>query len=358
MKTTSTTSSTTPSTTKEDRMPPSPSHLAQTDPTPPSQITPSPSNTTKTTVLPEPPIAAPHPTSWTDIEASKILSISMDPTMSGIHSAPSIEGSSGLIALQPGSYGAEMLRQDTICSGGLDQQWEDTWQRTEETPYPGNAERLPSWQGSLPIETDSYTLLHQDGYYEDHAGSEPTRRPRPSREPYSSWPLDSNEWNPRPASSNQFDTFHYDYGTFRYQNDPYPQARYNFPPYPFPLPDEPLQPPHPRRVQKYRPPQYGTHPFVGQNSPINDEQPDQGGSNQPPEPTKEERLTAAKERSEEKQRAAEDLRRRYEATLEASKGHDMIWNFDRPDNKGKGKDPDRGRPPVPEWHKPLYAQRD
>ncbi|PBK64769.1 hypothetical protein ARMSODRAFT_1022758 [Armillaria solidipes] len=98
--------------------------------------------------------------------------------------------------------------------------------------------------------------------------------------------------------------------------------------------------------------------MAGQSSPVNDERPDQGGSDQPPGPTKEERLASTKERLIEKQRRVEDLRRQYEAALEESKGHDMIWNFNQTNDSGKGKAPDRGHQPIPEWAKPLYTRHD
>ncbi|SJL16284.1 uncharacterized protein ARMOST_19804 [Armillaria ostoyae] len=40
-------------------------------------------------------------------------------------------------------------------------------------------------------------------------------------------------------------------------------------------------------------------------------------------------------------------------------GHDMIWDLNQPsDNEGKGKKPDRGRPPIPNYRRPLFEWDD
>ncbi|SJL17567.1 uncharacterized protein ARMOST_21119 [Armillaria ostoyae] len=129
---------------------------------------------------------------------------------------------------------------------------------------------------------------------------------------------------------------------------------------PFPLPDSPTYAaPHPRRVQKYRPPQYGAQPFAGQNSP--DRQP--GGSNNipidpPPDPpiqrTPTEHLQDAKDLADCKAECIRQMRQAIEDEEQAHDEHVRYWNLLN-QNQGKGKEPDRGRqgapppPPDPNW---------
>ncbi|PBK76315.1 hypothetical protein ARMSODRAFT_969055 [Armillaria solidipes] len=258
-------------------------------------------------------------------------------------------------------------------------QWPTTSPSPEDPCYQYEEETQPFRPIYLPTKTGPNGPPQPETGYETY-DLEPRLNNGPWSMPYSPSPWQrktAQTWMAPP--SERFNTFHYDYETFGELNEvaPWTQragrnapyfspTQYDFPSYPFPLPDSPNQhsypnapyAPHPRRVQKYRPPQYGTYPIAGQNSPTNDEQPEQGGSNQPPDPTREERLAAARQQSAEKRHAVEELCQQYEAALEASKGHDMIWNFDRPDEEGKGKAPERGRPPMPEWQKPLYVRRD
>ncbi|PBK72205.1 hypothetical protein ARMSODRAFT_1016175 [Armillaria solidipes] len=134
-------------------------------------------------------------------------------------------------------------------------------------------------------------------------GNAPIGRQRNSREHYGYSPYGNSEWTP--PTPERFDHFHYDYGTFgELPRTPFPLPDSSFAPYPYPP-----RIPHPRRIDQYRPPQYGTRPFAGQDppNPPDNEQPEQGGSNQPPAPTNEERLAAAKQRSAEKHLRAEEL---------------------------------------------------
>ncbi|SJL10465.1 uncharacterized protein ARMOST_13851 [Armillaria ostoyae] len=138
---------------------------------------------------------------------------------------------------------------------------------------------------------------------------------------------------------------------------------------PFPLPDSPTYagtyqtppPHHPRRIQRYQPPQYGTYPFAGQDPP-DDEQ--AGGSTNPPQPSNEERLEAARQQSEANRREYNLLKAQMEAAQAKMMTHDVTWDFSQPpDTKGKtpdtkGKTPDRGRLQIPNYQRPLHDRTD
>ncbi|SJL16488.1 uncharacterized protein ARMOST_20014 [Armillaria ostoyae] len=131
---------------------------------------------------------------------------------------------------------------------------------------------------------------------------------------------------------------------------------------PFPLPDSPTyaaphnyQPPHPRRVQQYRPPQYGTYIMGTQG----DDQVPEGSTapTSPSQPSNEERLDAARRQSETNRREYDLLKAQMEAAQAKMMTHDITWDFAQPPDT-KGKEPDRGRHLVPNYQRPLYDQTD
>ncbi|SJL13393.1 uncharacterized protein ARMOST_16836 [Armillaria ostoyae] len=160
-----------------------------------------------------------------------------------------------------------------------------------------------------------------------------------------------------PLNSSHFDDFHYDQETFG-----------ALPGYPFMLPDSPnweyqhprQQRHHPRCIQGYRPAQYRIHPFTGQDPPdppIDNEQ--VGGSNDPPHPSREECLKQACLQSQTNRNEYNLLKAQLQAAQDKMTGHDMIWDLNQPpNNRDKGKKPERGRPFIPNYRRPLHEQED
>ncbi|PBK71772.1 hypothetical protein ARMSODRAFT_1016760 [Armillaria solidipes] len=151
--------------------------------------------------------------------------------------------------------------------------------------------------------------------------------------------------------SEVFDHFNYDYETFGEldevapwmqrvdSNVPYfSQSQHNFPIAPFPLPDSPTwEHPqqvqyyapqhHPRRTQGYHPPQYRAYPMGGQGDVALDQE--EGGSGQPLEPSREERLQQARLKLETYHSEVENLRRQLEAARDHQTGH-ASYSFSPP----------------------------
>ncbi|SJL15524.1 uncharacterized protein ARMOST_19024 [Armillaria ostoyae] len=150
-----------------------------------------------------------------------------------------------------------------------------------------------------------------------------------------------------------------DYGDYRgYTSAPH------FYQQPFPLPDSPTYaapnypppPPHPRRVQQFRTPQYGSYAYGGQGP----DDPEPGGSampTDPPQPSNAERLEAARQQSLSNCREYDILKAQTEAAQAKMMTHDVTWDFAQPPDS-KGKEPDRGRPVVPNYRHPLYDRTD
>ncbi|SJL07262.1 uncharacterized protein ARMOST_10605 [Armillaria ostoyae] len=133
---------------------------------------------------------------------------------------------------------------------------------------------------------------------------------------------------------------------------------------PFPLPDSPTYaapnypppPPHPQRVRQFRAPQYGSFAYGGQGP----DDMEAGGSEMPtdpPQPSNAERLEAARQQSLANRREYDVLKAQMEAAQAKMMTHDVTWDFAQPPNS-KGKEPDRGRPPVPNYRRPLYDRTD
>ncbi|SJL14064.1 uncharacterized protein ARMOST_17517 [Armillaria ostoyae] len=128
---------------------------------------------------------------------------------------------------------------------------------------------------------------------------------------------------------------------------------------PFPLPDSPTyageyRPPHPSRVQQYRPPQYRQYLMGGQEPPEPIVTDSTAG---PSQPSNEERLEAARRQSESNRREYDVLKAQMEAAQTKMMTHDVTWDFTQPPDS-KGKEPDRGQPVVPNYQRPLYDRTD
>ncbi|SJL14416.1 uncharacterized protein ARMOST_17872 [Armillaria ostoyae] len=127
---------------------------------------------------------------------------------------------------------------------------------------------------------------------------------------------------------------------------------------PFPLPDSPThagsyqnhpQHHHPRRLQQYRPPQYGRYLMGGQDPP----DPVPGGSNDPPQPSNEERMRQVQELLDLKDRRLAELRLELEQQQAERDTHAELNQLG-----GKGKQPDKPNPHVPNYRRPLYDRTD
>ncbi|SJL05427.1 uncharacterized protein ARMOST_08794 [Armillaria ostoyae] len=150
-----------------------------------------------------------------------------------------------------------------------------------------------------------------------------------------------------------------DYGDYRgYTSAPH------FYHQPFPLPDSPNYgyqnypppPPHSLRVQQYRPRQHGRYLQGGQGP----EDPTPEGSampTDPSQPTNAERLEAARQQSLANRHEYDILKAQMEAAQAKMMTHDVTWDFAQPPDS-KGKEPDRGRPIVPNYRRPLYDRTD
>ncbi|SJK99898.1 uncharacterized protein ARMOST_03209 [Armillaria ostoyae] len=194
---------------------------------------------------------------------------------------------------------------------------ESRWASTSPSPTQPlfhDAEEMLPWRPEYsPIETKWSTQPLPGNEYRMLAPE-----PRPNSE---SWLTTYSHW-PSPRETAQtwmeppdFDNFYQDEETFGgYTTNIYgdnggytPALHQPFYTAPFPLPDSPNWeyqrptsfPIHPRRIQGYRPHQYGTHPFAGQGLPeLTDNNEQEGGSNDPPQPTNEERLEKARYQSQ------------------------------------------------------------
>ncbi|SJL18642.1 uncharacterized protein ARMOST_22239 [Armillaria ostoyae] len=211
---------------------------------------------------------------------------------------------------------------------------------------------------------------------------EPTRSNEPSQTSY--WPSHlPRETAPTWTELPDFDNFNQDPETFGWADKEDERATalgyqgyarnpvddrdyrgYTAPPdfyhNPFPLPDSPYannyayQPIHPRRVQQYRPPQYGQYLMGGQDPPepiVTDQ------TAGPSQPSNEERIATARQQSEANRREYEVLKAQLEAAQAKMMTHDVTWDFAQPPDT-KGKEPDRGRPIVPNYRRPLYDRTD
>ncbi|SJK98948.1 uncharacterized protein ARMOST_02226 [Armillaria ostoyae] len=135
---------------------------------------------------------------------------------------------------------------------------------------------------------------------------------------------------------------------------------------PFPLPDSPSYmgeyqtypppPPHPQRVQQYRPPRLGQY-RMGAQGPDDPEPSSSTAPTNPAQPSNEERIAAAQQQSEANRREYDILKAQMEAAQTKMMTHDVTWDFSQPPDS-RGKEPDRGRPVIPNYRRPLYDRMD
>ncbi|SJL08317.1 uncharacterized protein ARMOST_11680 [Armillaria ostoyae] len=206
-----------------------------------------------------------------------------------------------------------------------------------EGPHSHDTEEMrPSRLISSPTEIEWNSRPQQEIAYQTLA-PEPRQSSMSWPTPYLHLPLQRETAQTWMALPEDFDVFNYDYETFRELDKAAPWTEREVPyshPFTyalFPLPDSPNweyqhpyppQPMHPCRIQGYHAPQFGTYPMGGAND-VPDQQ--EGGSNNPPIPSKEEHLQEARLKSETSN-----------------------------DNDDKGKKPERGWPYLPNWKRPIY----
>ncbi|SJL10875.1 uncharacterized protein ARMOST_14270 [Armillaria ostoyae] len=291
-------------------------------------------------------------------------SISTASTLSGTNSPRSTFSSLAPTALPPGSYDDRTSRLDTVYEEKGAPQWAGTSQSNERTQSHDWAGMQPSQPAYSTTETKPTTALPQGTYYKGWQDLEWPESSSGWSSPYLSWPLD-NEMRTL-ASSNQFDTFHYDSGTFgRYAHE---FSEEHHIPNPQPLPDAPCRI---RQHSQYHGPRT-SHLIAGTND-------EAGGSNNietdppvdppvdpptdPSQPSNAERLQLAMELAERKAQRLEEIRQEVEEAEQAHDEHIRYYNLPLP-NQSKGKDPERGRagapepPPEPNWQRLLNKRDD
>ncbi|SJL13288.1 uncharacterized protein ARMOST_16728 [Armillaria ostoyae] len=177
------------------------------------------------------------------------------------------------------------------------------------------------------------------------------------REEYPTAAGSERETAPTSMAPPDFDNFNQDEGTFGWGDDEegedptldYGDYRgYTSAPHfyhqPFPLPDSPTY--------------YGQYRLGGQGP----DDPVPGGSGDvppdPPQPSNEERLDAACRQSETNRREYNVLKAQMEAAQAKMASYDATWDFNQPPAPSKGKEPDRGRPLIPNYQRPLYNRDD
>ncbi|PBK60266.1 hypothetical protein ARMSODRAFT_1026659 [Armillaria solidipes] len=268
----------------------------------------------------------PHPQSLP--KQTMTPSISTAPTTSGLPSLQWIDRSSDPTAPRPGSYEGKMSRIDIDSEKTIGSPWTGTSPSIGEIPLNDLGYRPRSQPEYSPIESEYSMDQQQETSYMVNTDQGPPRNSATWRLPYMHSPY---EWETDPtwteSTSNQFDTFHYDEGTFSgYTTDPWDHSSYTaVPNYPFTLPDSP---PH--------------HQYAEQG---NDDQ--AGGSNilptdPPVQLLNEERQQQAIELAELKFWRLEEKCQELE---EEQQAYDTHINYHQLPNKGKG--PAVPRPPTP-----------
>ncbi|PBK63332.1 hypothetical protein ARMSODRAFT_979996 [Armillaria solidipes] len=124
-----------------------------------------------------------------------------------------IEDFSDLSGPKPGNFDIKMLNPIPPSLGPTSEKpWTSTSLSTEEDPYPSIKSTWPSRPEYSPIMTKAYTILRPDTRSPTY-GQEPPRSSTIWRSPYTLSPYSLG------TISNEFDTFHYNYGTFRELDD-------------------------------------------------------------------------------------------------------------------------------------------
>ncbi|SJL08051.1 uncharacterized protein ARMOST_11410 [Armillaria ostoyae] len=261
----------------------------------------------------------------------------------------------------------ELLAIDILILERDEPQWDGTLRSNEAIPSHAWEETRLLRPEYTTIETEPHFPLPPATYYRDAAPREQLTPSSGWSSPYLSYPLDRETRTQQ--DNNDFDHFHYE-GMIEnpyVDNEDGDYQGYSLAPYQ--LPDSPLLPHHPRRIQRYHPPQYGIHPMGGANdAPARQEE---GGSNdipvdplpEPPiQQTPAERIQAAKDLADRKAQHIAELRQIIEDEENAHDEHVRYWNLPN-QNQRKGKEADRGRrgapppPPDPNWQRDL-ANRD
>ncbi|SJL16884.1 uncharacterized protein ARMOST_20414 [Armillaria ostoyae] len=339
----------------------------------------SPTPTMKTPTPPRPPTME-EMNPWQS-ERTTIPSTPTDPTTSGPSSRPSTGPTSAPTDPRHGSSDGSTSSNE---AGSKDPETESGWGGTSLSPEDHRSQEEVETQTYAPDFTrtafgQSIPLPQAIG--STMRGPEPPRSNEPSQTSY--WPSHlpretAQTWTERP----DFDNFNQDPETFGWADEEEEMNYQSYPPtpiddrdyrgytsapdfyhQPFPLPDSPnyageyqtYQPIHPRRVQQYRPPQYASHLFAGQDPPepiATDPTPG------PSQPSNEERLEAARQQSEANRREYDILKAQMEAAQAKMMTHDVTWDFAQPPDSRKEKEPDRGRLPIPNYRRPLYDRTD
>ncbi|SJL06535.1 uncharacterized protein ARMOST_09876 [Armillaria ostoyae] len=305
-------------------------------------------------------------------------------TTSGWSSTQSIEPTSAPTGLRHGSSDTSTSsREVSSRAPRTESGWGGTSPSPEDHQSPVEEETRRYAPASMPTVFERNTPLLRETAYTTYDPA-PPRSNEPSQTSY--WPSHlPRETDPIWTGPPDFDHFNQDSETFGWADEeeeydtaldyqgytPHPADDRDYRGYtsapdfyhhPFPLPDSPTyagtyqrqQPPHPRRVQQYRPPQYGQYLMGGQDPPEPIATDQTAG---PSQPSNEERLEAARQQSEANRREYDVLKAQMEAAQAKMMTHDVTWDFAQPPDS-KGKEPDRGRPVVPNYRRPLYDRTD
>ncbi|SJL16292.1 uncharacterized protein ARMOST_19812 [Armillaria ostoyae] len=230
--------------------------------------------------------------------------------MSGTNSLLSTSSSSAPTTLPPGNYGNETSRPDTSFTQTTGHQWAGTSPWSEAIPFPKSAEMPPSQPAYTTTGIAATMVPPPDTYYKDDQEDEQPENSSSWSSPFSNWPLASE--TRMPLSSNQFDSFHYNYETFGRLDEVTSRTEREgrqYVPYPFQLPDSP-----PWQIRQHG--QYHGQKTSRLYADANDRA---GGSNDipvnppadpptnPPQPSPAERLQLAMEVTEWKARRIEEI---------------------------------------------------
>ncbi|SJL15452.1 uncharacterized protein ARMOST_18950 [Armillaria ostoyae] len=340
---------------------------------PPPISAPSPTQTTSQTTAPIPPTT--EESNRSQNEKTTTPSTPTDSTTSGRSLRQSTEPISGPTGHRPGSSAASTSSSE---AGMRDQRTESGWGGTSPSPEDHQSQGEGETRRYEPASmlTDSeQSIPPRQGIESVMPGQEQRRSSAPSQTSY--WPSHlPRETAPIWTEQPDFDNFNQDQGTFGWANNEeemdtaldYDDRDYrgytsapDFYHHPFPLPDlptynyqtYPLPPPHSLRIQQYRPPQYGQY-RMGAQGP---DDPEPGSSTNPAQPSNEERLETARQQSAANRQEYDILKAQLEAAQTKMTTHDVTWDFAQPPNP-KGKEPDRGRPSVPNYRRPLYNRTD
>ncbi|SJL00988.1 uncharacterized protein ARMOST_04302 [Armillaria ostoyae] len=282
---------------------------------------------------------------------------------SGPSSRPLTEPSLALTDLRPGSSAGST---SSLEADSRDQKTESGWGDTSPLPKdprsPVSGETPPLPRESTTIGFVQSTTPLPATISRTYVQEQPRSSvPSPTYYSPSHWQRETAQISTAPPDFDNFnqdpETFGWaeeedykdenplDYGDYRgYTSAPH------FYHQPFPLPDSPTYAgdhqeypqPHARRIQQYRPPQYGQYQLGGQGP--DDLSPEGSGTAipDPSQPSNQERLDAARRQSETNRREYDVLKAQMEAAQAKMVTYDATWDFNQPPAPSKGKEPDRG----------------